>query len=125
MLLRLYIAVLGSLCSSPSVGYAADIEHGKIVFKQCEGCHSVVPGEHRFGPSLAGVVGRAAGSLKGYEFSDALTKVKFRWTAAGLSEWVSDEAKNKVPGTRMEFPGLPNPTDVNDLVAYLATLKAK
>jgi cytochrome c2 len=28
-----------------------------------------------------------------------------------------------VPGTRMPFDGLSNPKDVDDVVAYLATLK--
>lgn len=117
--------LLAIFFSSLSISHAGDAVHGKEVFKLCKGCHSVVPGEHRYGPSLAGVVGRTAGKLKGYVYSDALAAVKFRWSEQAVVKWISDEPKNMVPGTRMEFPGMPNSQDAQDLASYLATVKAK
>jgi cytochrome c len=102
---------------------ADDIEHGRNMFKLCEGCHSLVAGEHRYGPSLAGIAGRRAGQLKGYVFSDPLSKVRFNWDADHLTTWLNDEPKNMVPGTRMEFPGITDLADVKALVAYLGTIK--
>lgn len=104
---------------------ANEIERGRQVFKLCEGCHSVVPGEHLYGPSLAGLVARPAGRLKGYNFSDDLAKVRFKWDAKHLEQWLGDEAKNMVPGTRMEFPGITDQSDLRALIKYLGTLKVK
>lgn len=104
---------------------ANEIERGRQVFKLCEGCHSVVPGEHLYGPSVAGLVGRPAGKLKGYNFSDDLGNVKFKWDPKHLEQWLGDEAKNMVPGTRMEFPGITDKGDLQALIKYLATVKAK
>lgn len=75
------------------------------------------------GPSLAGVVGRRAGQLKGYAFSESLSKVRFKWDADHFKTWLNDEPKNMLPGTRMEFPGITDPADVKALVAYLGTIK--
>ena len=42
-------------------------DHGAKVFKKCKACHTTTAGKHRVGPSLAGVVGRKAGTAKGYK----------------------------------------------------------
>ena len=123
---RSFFGCFFTLCLAFSgVTRADEIERGRQIFKLCEGCHSVAPGEHRYGPSLAGVVGRPAGKLRGYNFSADLGKVKFRWDAKHLNQWLGDEAKNMVPGTRMEFPGIADAGEVQALVKYLATVKAK
>jgi len=101
---------------------AGEVEHGREVFKQCEGCHSVEPGVHLFGPSLAGVFGRSAGKLEGYEFSEALQASNFKWDEKHLNQWLSDEPKNMVEGTRMEFPGMPDSTERRALITFLKSV---
>jgi cytochrome c len=44
------------------------------------------------------------------------------WDAKILDAYL-DSPQKVVPGNRMPFAGLKNPTDRSDLVAYLATLK--
>ena len=114
---------LGPCLATPAG--SAELLRGEEVFKLCVGCHSLAPGEHRFGPSLAGVVGRPAGRLKGYGFSDALKAMRFRWDAKALTQWLGDEPKNMVPGTKMEFPGITEPADLQALVKYLSSVRAK
>lgn len=116
--------LLAGAAFSPA-SYAGQVEQGREIFNLCIGCHSITPNEHRFGPSLAGVFNRPAGRLKGFEFSDSLRDTKFKWDEAHLQQWLQDEAKNMVPGTRMEFPGIANPDEVKALIAYMKTLKAK
>lgn len=116
------LKALGLALAAGAAG-AADLERGREVFRQCEACHSTAPGEHRFGPSLAGVVGRPAGRVKGYAYSDALAAARFRWDAVRLSQWLADDSKHMLPGTRMVFAGLQDPQDVQALVAFLATLR--
>lgn len=112
-----------TLAATTPAALTGDAALGREVFKGCEGCHSVQPNVHLFGPSLAGVVGRPAGRLKGYTFSDALAAQKFTWTNQRLEAWLGDEPKNLVPGTRMEFPGIADKARLRELIAYLDTLK--
>ncbi|WP_020683854.1 c-type cytochrome [Marinobacterium rhizophilum] len=96
-----------------------DAQRGREVFKQCEGCHSMEADVHLYGPSLHGVVNRPAGKLESYDYSDALGAVDFQWTSGHLQQWLQDEPKNMVPGTRMEFPGLPDKQNIDDLIKFL------
>ena len=70
--------------------------------QQCGACHSIVPGETRVGPSLAGILGRKAGSLPGFEYSVALKKSDLVWTPANLDHWLSGSVAF-VPGTAMTY----------------------
>jgi cytochrome c len=44
------------------------------------------------------------------------------WTPEDLASFIHNP-KASVPGTRMNFPGVADPTDLADLLAYLGTLK--
>jgi cytochrome c len=95
-----------------------DPERGADVFKKCAQCHSLKPGETIVGPSLKGVIGRRAGTLEGYSFSNAMIKHAVAWDAGTLDVYLTKPSK-VVPGTKMGFAGLPNPNDRANLVAYL------
>jgi cytochrome c len=98
---------------------AGDAKHGAQVFQQCMACHSVQPGEHLTGPSLAHAFGRKAGTAEGFpRYSDALKRSGLEWNAATLDRWLAAPEK-LVPGTSMTFPGLKNAKDREDIVAYL------
>jgi cytochrome c len=116
------LAAAGSLAANPAA--AADAVHGKTVFnQQCSICHSSARGGPTIvGPSLFGVVGRKAGSLAGFSYSPAMKGAGFTWTDDKLHEYLPAPAK-LVPGNKMPFGGVHNPVQVDDLVAYLGTLK--
>jgi cytochrome c len=101
---------------------AGDAEHGKSVFRQCTVCHSDKPGENRVGPSLAGIVGEKAGEVPGFNFSKAMKDSGIVWNDKTLNEYL-EHPQQVVKGTRMAFPGLKNPKDRADVIAYLKTLK--
>jgi len=92
------------------------------VFAPCSGCHSLQQGKTVFGPSLAGVSGRKAGSLPGYAYSKALKNSGITWNAATLDAWLTSPRK-MVPGTRMPFMGIPDPAKRKAVVDFLLTLK--
>jgi cytochrome c len=56
-----------------------DAAAGEKVFAHCAPCHSTKPGENKFGPSLAGVLGRKAGTEPGYSYSSALKGQDITW----------------------------------------------
>jgi cytochrome c len=71
---------------------------------------------------LFGVVGRRAGSVPDFSYSSAKKASGLRWDSKMLHTFLDNPAKT-VKGDRMAYGGLHNPTQLNDLIAYLATLK--
>ena len=71
------------------------------------------------GPSLAGVIGRKAGTEAGYNYSPAMKSAAIVWNAQTLDQYLTDPAK-VVPGNKMPFPGLKTDNDRADVIAYLA-----
>ena len=103
-----------------------DAARGARVFQRCFSCHSVDPNEtaQLQGPSLYRVLGRRAGSVPGFSYSNAM-KAKgaagLVWTADALDRFVSDP-EGFVPGTPMVvLPPLSDAQERADLIAYLAS----
>jgi alcohol dehydrogenase (cytochrome c) len=114
------VVVSGALWSRPSYA-AGDAATGKTVFaNQCASCHTVVVGKNGFGPSLAEVMGRKAGSLAGYTYSPAMAQSGLVWDDLTLDQFLTSST-TKVPGTSMPV-SLPNATDRANVIAYLDTL---
>ena len=51
-----------------------------------------------------------------------MRRAHLTWDEVTLRQFIADP-QAKVAGTRMPFSGLPDPKDVDDVVAYLGTLK--
>lgn len=104
---------------------AADPAAGGHVFKaQCAVCHASTAGAPPgVGPSLAGVVGRQSGTQTAFRprYSSAMKGAAKLWTAANLKLYIANPAKT-VPGNQMPFAGLHDSAQIDNLVAYLATL---
>jgi cytochrome c len=96
----------------------SDPAKGKQIFVKCQVCHSIAPGVNKIGPSLHGVVGRKAGTLQGYNYSDAMKNSGITWDEAALDNYLTNPRK-AVPGTRMVFVGLSKEQDRQDVIAYL------
>ena len=75
------------------------------------------PGKAILGPSLAGIVGRRAGSEPGYSYSPAMKEANIVWDAKSLDAYLNDPQK-VVPGNKMPFPGLKTDTDRADVIAF-------
>jgi len=118
--MRKWILAIAMIAVAPSAGMAADAAAGEKVFARCKACHQV--DKNGVGPHLGSVVGRKAGSVEGYNYSEALKKSGITWDEAALDKWLQGPSKD-VPGTKMIFPGVKDATQRADLIAYLATLK--
>lgn len=101
---------------------AAAAEPAPAAFAACQACHSTDPARRTFGPSLAGVAGRKAGSLPGYAYSEALKGSGLTWDQASLDRWLAGPAR-LVPGAKMPFGGIADPARRAEVVRYLMTLR--
>jgi cytochrome c len=109
-----------ALLASMSASMAQDAAAGEKVFlAKCKICHmSPENAKNLVGPSLAGVVGRKAGTVPDYHYSDANKNSGITWDEATLKVYLADP-KAKVPGTKMVFPGLKSDDDIANVIAYL------
>jgi len=96
-----------------------DAEHGKILYQGCAACHSI--DDNDLGPRHRGVVGRKAGVVPDYNYSQALKGSGLTWTEANLDRWLTNPSV-LVPGTKMFFK-LDDPQSRADIIAYLKELK--
>jgi len=114
----LYASLAAVLAAAPAV--AADASRGELLFQTCSACHPVT-GDGQ-GPDLHGVFGRKAAQMADFAYSEALRRADLVWDAKTLSEFIA-KPQQKVPGTKMTFPGYDKPEDVAAVVAYLRKLR--
>ena len=117
------------LGAASALAAPGDAARGAQVFKgTCGVCHLAQPHPAmsdlamRIGPNLWGVVGRKAGSGEHFRYSGAMRASGIVWTPDRLRPYVHEPQKT-IPNVRMSFPGLKDPQQVEDVIAYLATFK--
>jgi cytochrome c len=92
---------------------------GKDLFaRRCGGCHSLDrPME---GPPLRNVYGRAAGSWRDFQYSDALKNSKMTWNEDLLDKWLTN-TESLAPNNDMSFR-VTSRQERRDIIAYLKSL---
>ena len=120
------IGVIGAVVvvavTLPGAAIAAD---GAKVFKKCAACHSTEAGKHKVGPSLAGVVGRKAGTAEGFEKRyKGLKDADWSWDEASLMAYLENPSKyTKVKTGKRSSMGLKLKKE-DDRKAVIEYLKA-
>ena len=114
------IGVILLFALSASSAAAADPEHGKALYQSCAACHTERP--DALGPSLKGVVGRKSAALEDFRYSNPMKRANLVWDEDNLRAYIKDP-QAKVKGNRMPYGGLTDGRDVDDIIAYLKTLK--
>ena len=106
--------------ASTGAGLAQDAEAGQGVFKRmCFPCHDAGPGAKvKLGPPLNGLNGRQAGTLPGFNYSDANKESGIKWGDATFAEYIKNPMQ-RIPGTRMAFAGIRDDKDIANLWAFL------
>jgi len=107
--------------ASAPVAYASlkgDAAAGEAAFAQCKVCHSLEEGKTMIGPTLHKVIGRAAGSVAGYGYSESLKSSGIVWSEEKLFAYL-EKPQAVVPGTKMSFAGYPDPQKRADVIAWL------
>jgi cytochrome c len=95
---------------------------GEKSAKVCAACHDLTPaGANKTGPGLAGVMGRAAGSVAGFAYSDGMKALGKSWGYDELDNFLKSP-KTYVAGTKMSFAGFGKADDRIATIAYLRSI---
>jgi cytochrome c2 len=99
-------------------GVRAEEDGDRLFRNTCGICHTLQPGQNRLGPSLAGIIGRKAGTVAGFDYSEANKNSNVVWDEAQLDQYLSNP-KQFMPGTKMIYPGMKDAEQRKALIAYL------
>jgi cytochrome c2 len=110
------------LAASPALSQDDPVAAGEKVFRRCVVCHKIGDGAtNGAAPSLEGVMGRTAGSLEDFDFSEAMVAAGENglvWDEETLSAYLANP-KEMVPGNAMVFAGLKSEEDRTAVIAYI------
>jgi cytochrome c len=107
------------LIGSMGIASAQDVAAGEKSFRKCLPCHSIGPdAKNKVGPEQNGLDGRKAGTVSGFNYTDANKNSGIVWNEETFKSYIADP-RAKIPGTKMIFPGIKNPQEATDLWAYI------
>lgn len=122
------VAVTAGAVFGEAAAPAPDLEAGASSFKKCNACHRVGEGaKNLVGPVLNGLDGRKAGTIEGYNYTDANKNSGLTWNEETFREYIKNP-RAKIPGTKMIFAGIKvteeaekaKTDEITNLWAYLA-----
>ncbi len=115
-------AANAAIADSPDAAGAVDlVALGEDAFQACTGCHNAEKGARNMsGPNLHGVVGRPAGALADYSYSEAIATSGIIWDRASLDRFLANPT-GYVEGTDMVAGAVRDGETRAAIVAYLAS----
>jgi cytochrome c len=112
----LAIAVAAPPVAAKDVALQSDPRNGEAIYTRCLACHALA--YDRTGPRHCGLFGRRAGSVKGFDYSEAMKGSKIVWNEKTLDRFLASPL-TAVPGTTMGYAGVTDSKERTDLIAYL------
>lgn len=109
-------AALGAALLAATPVQAGDAARGEQLYSRCMACHALA--SDRVGPRHCGLLGRRAGSVEGFLYSDEMKNSRLVWDEKTLDRFLA-KPLSVVPGTSMTYDGVPLAKDRADLIAYL------
>ncbi|MEM1421801.1 MAG: c-type cytochrome [Pseudomonadota bacterium] len=103
-----------------------EVSNGERQFaRKCSVCHTLeTDGKRRAGPTLFGVFGRKAGTLHGYNYSEALLGATITWSPETLDKLFDIGPDYYTPGSKMPMQRIVDPADRQDLIEFLRAATA-
>lgn len=123
---RLGLAVAGMIAGvAATSARAQDVAAGERLFKRhCGICHIAEKDSTRRlqGPNLFGLIGRTAGTIEGFRYSEANKNSGIVWSAETLDPYLNDP-RAVIKGTTMAFVGVKKPDERKAIIEYLEAQK--
>ncbi len=118
MLAAALLAALAVPALAQQAGSGA--EAGQLVFNNaCRTCHSMKDGDNRLGPHLHGIIGRKAGSVANFAYSDSMKQAGLAWDEATLDRFLAEPDAVVRDNKMKPFGGMPSAEERAKLLAYL------
>jgi len=125
----LFVGGLPLILSACGGGGDSDVSSAKgdpsrgaqLYVKECQACHSLTSSDNA--PMHCGLLGRKAGTVPGFAYSEAMRSSQLVWDEKTLDEFLT-APYIVLPGTIMGFPGFGLPEDRADVIAYLKQVDA-
>ncbi|MEO5330357.1 MAG: hypothetical protein H7829_19195 [Magnetococcus sp. THC-1_WYH] len=120
-------AILSLSADEDGSSFDERVKRGRIESEKCGACHDLSSEKKVIiGPFLMGVVGRPAGRVVGFDFSqpfmEAVAQGLEVWNTKNLDQFLTDP-KAMISGTKMVCVGIKDHQRRKDLITYLKTLK--
>ncbi|HEV2899509.1 MAG TPA: c-type cytochrome [Pseudaminobacter sp.] len=113
----LALSLLGCMAALPTVA-----QDGQTAFNSsCRTCHTMKEGDHRQGPSLAGVIGRKAGTAPGYNFSDSMKQSGIVWDEANLDKFIANPDQVVNGNTMKPYGGITDAAQRKTIIEFMKT----
>src|SRR5262245_15061066 len=116
-----FVVICGmtSLMLSPSHGQDGSSTAEQAFNNSCRTCHTIKEGDNRAGPNLHNIIGRKAGSVTNFRYSDAMKSADFVWDDDKLARFI-ENPDALVSGNGMKpYTGVRSPEDRAKIVAFL------
>jgi cytochrome c len=101
--MKLSLIATAALLALSAPAFAGDAANGEKEFKKCKSCHAIVADDGteivkggKVGPNLYGVVGRAAGGVEDFKYSDVIKESGEKgliWDEANLAAYLPDPSE--------------------------------
>src|SRR5262245_18370251 len=116
---RTLVLIAVVLAASSGGALAQDVAAGEQSFKKCMPCQSIgEDAKNKVGLAQNVPYGRKAGTVEGFNYSEANKSSGITWNEQTFKEYIKDP-RARIPGTKMTFAGLKNEKEVNDVLAYI------
>lgn len=110
------LAVASMAVAADAPAGVGDVRRGEEIYGRCLACHALA--YNRTGPRHCGLLGRRAGSVPGYSYSQAMKQSGIIWNEQTLDVFLKNPMA-AVPGTSMGYAGIADAGERADLIAYL------
>ncbi len=111
----------GSRAAGSPASLPGDPVRGEAIYSRCGACHALA--YDRTGPRHCGLIGRKAGTVPGFAYSDAMRRSGIVWNEQTLDRFLANPVA-AVPGTSMGYAGIADARERSDLIAFLVRADA-
>ena len=116
-------ATISSVGTTAAVVAESNSDNGglELAFNgHCRECHEFDKGDNRLGPTLYGVVGRKAGTVPGFAYSDSLKSSGITWDEKMLDQFIANPDA-LIPGNNMGaiFSGMEDAGERAKIIDFL------